>query len=166
MDVPRLAEADGRAPVTGNIMRLDHMWLTWKRAGVIAISSLTLTAATTAEDVSSSVKYRPVFEVKLPPDTSALVAAYLQAYRSSTPEVAIKRWESFLDEYAVGESIEDITDLTLLRQAHLELMRLYYRKGRVQDGDRVLKKADDYATYSMPEPAKARRWCRENKYCE
>lgn len=98
------------------------MWLTWIRAGVIAIGSLALASVAASEDRSPSVKYRPVFEVKLSPDTSALVAAYLDAYRSSTSEVALKRWETFLEEYAVGESIEDITDLTLLRQAHLELL--------------------------------------------
>jgi DNA-binding SARP family transcriptional activator len=63
------------------------------------------------------------------------VAAYLLAYRSSTSEVAIKRWEKFLDEYANdGESIEDLTELILLRQAHYELMRLYYQNGRIKEG--------------------------------
>jgi hypothetical protein len=45
-------------------------------------------------------------------------------------------------------------------------MRLYYRKGRVKEADRLLKKADDYAVYSVPEAAAAGEWCKVNKFCQ
>ena len=132
----------------------------------VAIASVALTATALAADGTSGGKYKPVFEAKLAADSGAIVAAYLQAYRSPTPEVAIKRWEKFLGEYAEGDSVGDITDLTLLRQAHLELMRLYYQKGRVEEADRLLKKAADYAVYLASDPAEGERWCRANKFCK
>ncbi len=147
-------------------MRLDQMWLNLTRAIVVAIASVALPVATLAADGTLGGRYKPVFEVKLAADSGTIVAAYLRAYRSPTPEVAIKRWENFLGEYAEGDSIGDITDLTLLRQAHLELMRLYYQKGRVEEADRLLKKAGDYAVYSVSDPAEGERWCRANKFCK
>jgi tetratricopeptide (TPR) repeat protein len=140
--------------------------LNWMRVIALAIAYLALTAVASAADGTTGGKYRPVFEVKLSQDAGALVASYLRAYRSPTPEVAVKRWEKFLKEYADSESIEDMTDLTLLRQGHLELMRLYYQKGRIEEADQLLKKANDYATYSVPEPPDGQRWCKVNKYCE
>lgn len=117
-------------------------------------------------DASESNKYMPAFDVKLDTKTSPIVGAYLNASRSPTAEIAIKRWESFLGDYAENEFIEDLTDLTLLRQAHFELMRLYYQKGRIAEADGLLKKADDFATFSVPEPDKAKLWCNQNKYCD
>src|SRR6266446_2452916 len=111
-------------------MRLDQMWLNSTRAIAVSIASVALSAAVPAADGTSGGKYKSVFEVKLAANSGAIVAAYLRAYSSPTPEVAIKRWENFLGEYAEGDSVGDITDLTLLRQASLELMRLYYQKGR------------------------------------
>jgi hypothetical protein len=119
-----------------------------------------------AVDPATGAKYRPAFEIGLDPGAGPIVAAYLHASQSPTPEVAMKRWEAFLAEYAEDRSPEDITDLTLLRQAHFELMRLYYRKGRVKEADRLLKKADDYAVYSVPEAAAAGEWCKVNKFCQ
>jgi hypothetical protein len=147
-------------------MRLDQIWLHSARAMAVAFVSFALTTAAPAADGTSGGKYKPVFQVKLAADSGAIVAAYLRAYRSPTPEVAIKRWEHFLSEYAERDSIGDITDLTLLRQAHLELMRLYYQKGQVEEADRLLKKADDYAVFSVSEPAEGERWCRANKFCK
>lgn len=121
---------------------------------------------TYAAEISTPEKYKPAFDVKLDASSNPLVAAYLQASRSPTSDVAIKRWEAFLGEYVNNEdSIEDITDLTLLRQAHFELMRLYYQKGRVVEADGLLKKADDFEVFAVPEPSKAKSWCSLNKYC-
>jgi hypothetical protein len=147
-------------------MRLDQMWLNWIRAIGVAIASVALSTTAPAADGTTGEKYKPVFEVRLAANSGAIVAAYLRAYRSPTSEVAIKRWENFLGKYAEDDSIEDITGLTLLRQAHLELMRLYYQKGRVKEADRLLKKANDYLVYSVPEPAKAESWCKANNFCE
>lgn len=134
---------------------------------VIAIFAIALTSAAPAADETSGAKYMPAFVMKFPAASSLIVAAYRLAYRSSTSAVAVKRWEKFLDEYANnGESIEDMTDLILLRQAHFELMRLYYQAGRIKEGDRLLKKAEDFAVYSVPEPSQGISWCKENKYCE
>ena len=119
-----------------------------------------------AADPTVAPKYKPVFEIGLDPDASSIVAAYVHASQSPNPDIAMKRWERFISEYAEDPAPEDITDLTLLRQAHFELMRLYYRKGRVKEADRLLKKADDYAVYSVPEPAAAEQWCKENKFCQ
>ena len=147
-------------------MRLSNIALNRLRVVALAFLYLAVAGTTSAVDETTSGKYRPVFEVKLYPDAGSLVAAYLRAYRSPTSEVAVKRWEKFIKEYAEIDSIEDMTDLTLLRQAHLELMRLYYQKGRVEEADRLLKKANDYTAYSVPEPANGQHWCKTNKYCE
>lgn len=141
------------------------MWSKWTRFVVAALVGLASFGAVTAYG-GADEKYKPLFEVKLSPDSGEVVAAYLRAYRSPMPVVAIQRWEAFLSEYAGDTSIGDLTELTLLRQAHLELMRLYYQNGRVKEADRLLKKADDYAVFSVPEPTKAQLWCRQNKYCE
>jgi hypothetical protein len=133
---------------------------------VIVAVCVTLPIAANAAEDSTPTKYKPAFDVKLDANTGPMVVAYLKASRSPTSDVAIKRWEAFLGEYAEDESIEDITDMTLLRQAHFELMRLYYMKGRITEADELLKKADDFAAFSVPEPAKAKLWCNQNKYCD
>jgi len=142
------------------------MWPNWTRLVLLAAIVCLATIAEVSADGASSKKYKPVFEVKLTPDSGELVADCLRAYRSSTPAVAIQRWEAFLGKYAGDLSIGDLTELTLLRQAHLELMRLYYQQGRVTEADTLLKKAEDYEVFSVPEPAKAQQWCGQNKYCE
>jgi hypothetical protein len=134
-------------------------------AVAICLTSLNISFLSAA-DPTLGAKYSPAFEIGLDPGASAIVAAYLRASQSPTSEIAITRWENFLAEYAEDRSPEDITDLTLVRQAHFELMRLYYRKGRVKEADRLLKKADDYAVYSVPEAAAAERWCKAHKFCE
>jgi DNA-binding SARP family transcriptional activator len=147
-------------------MRLNQSSWNWIPVVAAAIVVIALTSAAPAADGTSGAKYKPAFVVKFPADSSPIVAAYLLAYRSSTSEVAIKRWEK-LDEYANdGESIEDLTELILLRQAHYELMRLYYQNGRIKEGNRLLKKAENFTAYSVPEPSQAISWCKENKYCE
>src|SRR6266571_8936741 len=91
-------------PLISDVMRLDQMWLNLTRAIVVAIASVALPVATLAADGTLGGRYKPVFEVKLAADSGTIVAAYLRAYRSPTPEVAIKRWENFLGEYAEGDS--------------------------------------------------------------
>jgi hypothetical protein len=141
-----------------------HMTLT--RLILFAAICVVQAGVSFAAEELPGVKYKPAFEVQLSANTSAVVAAYLHAYRSSSPEIAIKRWEAFLEEYATDDSIEDITDLILIRQANCELMRLYYQNGKIVEADKLLNKSDEYAAFSMPEPGKARMWCRENQYCE
>jgi hypothetical protein len=136
-----------------------------KRIAWIGLLAL-LVLLTSNADASEPSKYKPAFEVKLHAKTSPIVAAYLNASRSPTDEIAIKRWEAFLGEYAANESIEDLTDMTLLRQAHFELMRLYYQKGRIAEADGLLKKTDDFEAFSVPDPDKAKLWCNQNKYCD
>jgi len=132
---------------------------------VVAILFSTVAGVAVATDTPAA-KYKPVFEVELTATPGSITAAYLRAYRSPTPEVAVKRWEDFLKEYAV-DSVDDLTEVTLLRQAHLELMRLYYQRGKVKEADNLLRKANDaYPVYSVPEPERAEQWCRQNKYCQ
>ena len=141
------------------------MNMIWAQILLASICVVQTEVSFAAEELPG-VKYKPVFEVQMNANTSAVVAAYLHAYRSTSPEIAIKRWEAFLAEYAADDSIEDITDLTLIRQANFELMRLYYQNGKLSEADKLLKKSDDYTAFSMPEPGKARMWCRQNQYCE
>ena len=130
------------------------------------LGSTSLTTLTMADEGKPAGVYRPAFQVDLAVAPGTVTAAYLKAAKSVTPELAIKRWEAFLREYGEDNSIEDLTDITLIRQAHLELMRLYYTKGRTRDGDRLLEKANSYAIYSVPTPAQGEQWCRENKFCK
>lgn len=142
------------------------MYMIWTRLIFLAAICMAQVGVSFAAEELPGVKYKPVFEMQMSANTSAVVAAYLHAYRSSSPEIAIKRWEALLEEYAADDSIEDITDLTLIRQANFELMRLYYQNGKFAEADKLLKKSDDYMAFSMPEPEKARMWCRQNQYCE
>ena len=110
-------------------------------------------------------KYAPVFEVEFAPSGKELVAAYLSAYHSPTREIAVSRWNKFIEEFGGDITVDDLTDLVLLRQAYLELMRLYYQDGRIAEADRLLRKANDYIVYSTPEASKAHAWCKKNDYC-
>ncbi len=83
------------------------------RAFGVAILSCIVASVTGAADTLSA-KYRPVFEVELAATPGTIGAAYLRAYHSDTPEVAVKRWEDFLKKHA-GDSIDDFTEVTLLR---------------------------------------------------
>ena len=141
------------------------MNMIWTRLIFLIVICVAQSGVSFADELPG-IKYKPVFEVQLKANTSPIVAAYLHAYHTSSPEIAIKRWEAFLEEYAADDSIEDITDLTLIRQANFELMRLYYQNGKITEADALLKKSDDYVAFSMPEPEKARMWCRQNQYCE
>jgi hypothetical protein len=138
----------------------------WLPVLAAVIASLALALDVAAGENTADGKYKPAFEMTLPATSGTIVADYRRAYRSATAQMAVKRWEEFLRKYGDGESIEDITDLTLLRQASYELMRLYYQMGRSEEADILLRKAADYATYSIPEPAKAKQWCETNKFCE
>lgn len=143
----------------------NEMWRNWARVLLTSILCVAVASAAYA-DGGSPRTYKPVFAVDLTPQSGPVVAAYLQAYDSPTPVVAVKRWEKFLSDYATDPSIGDLTELTLVRQANLELMRLYYQDGRVREADALLRRADEFAVFSLPEPAKAKLWCQENKYCE
>jgi hypothetical protein len=66
---------------------------------------------TRSEEPSSAGKYTLAFEVQLPAESGIPVAACVRAYLSSSPEIAITRWETFLTEYVLGDYVEDITDL-------------------------------------------------------
>ena len=155
----------GRFCPTNTCYAAKTMNTIWARLILLIFISVAQAGISFAEELPG-VKYKPVFEVQLHANTSPIVAAYLHANHSSSPETAIKRWEAFLEEYAADDSIEDITDLTLIRQANFELMRLYYQNGKIVEADKLLKKSDDYTAFSMPEPEKARMWCRQNEYCE
>jgi hypothetical protein len=145
---------------------VNPMLLNLIRLILLAAICMAQAGVSCAAEELPGVKYKPAFEVQLSANTSTVVAAYLHAYRSASREIAIRRWEAFLEEYATDDSIEDITDLTLIRQANFELMRLYYQNGKIVEADKLLKKSDEYAAFSLPEPEKARMWCRENQYCE
>lgn len=142
------------------------MWLNWIRLVALATAAVAVAAPAADGEATPGGNYKPAFGVGLPPTSSEIVADYIRASRSPTPDVAVKRWREFLRKWADDASIEDMTELTLLRQAHFELMRLYYQMGHAREADILLRKADDYAVYSVPEPAKARQWCQTNKFCD
>ena len=111
--------------------------------------------------------YKPLFEVNLPYDagsTGNVVTEYMKATKSKTQKEALTAWEAFKEEYP-DDSVEDITSLTLVRQASFELARLYYLANRPADGDREIKRASEITAYDVPEPDQARTWCRNNNYC-
>lgn len=124
-------------------------------------------SAFAGEDVSAE-KYVPLFEVDVAYEPGTVTDDYMKAYRSPNQNIAIQRWEAFLSEHVQSEpaTIEDMTDLVLIRQAHYELMRLYYLAGRAADADKLLIKANDLVVYSSPEPGEAKRWCRRYGYCQ
>jgi len=118
-----------------------------------------------ALDQGRPERYAPVFDVDLAASGKGIVAAYLLAYRSPTREIAIVRWKKIIEEFGGDMAVDDLTDLMLLRQAYLELMRLHYQDGRTAEADTLLKKANDYLVYSTPEASKAQAWCKKNDYC-
>ena len=114
------------------------------------------------------VVYTPLFKVNLPYDSTAtgnVVSDYMKAMKSNTRQEALAAWEAFEKRYPDTDSIEDITGLTLVRQAAFELARLYYLANRSADGDREIKRASEITAYDVPEPEQARAWCRNNNYC-
>jgi len=120
-----------------------------------------------AGEASDTQKYVPLFEVDMVYEPGTVTESYMKAYQSPSRGTAIKQWEAFLAKYAQNDppTFEDITEQTLLRQAHYELMRLYYLGGRTAEADKILKKADDLVVYSVPDTLEARRWCKRHNYC-
>lgn len=120
-----------------------------------------------AGEASDTQEFVPIFEVDMEYEPGTVTESYMKAYQSPTRATAIKQWEAFLAEYAQNDppTFEDITDQTLLRQAHYELMRLYYLEGRIAEADKILKKADNLVVYSVPDTLEARRWCKRHNYC-
>jgi hypothetical protein len=167
LDIPFNSQQDGVMKIyfLHNRNAANPIFLNWTRLILFAAICMAQPAVLFAADEAPVVKYKPAFDIQLNASTSAIVAAYLKANRSSTPEIAVKRWKAFLSEYAEDENIEDMTDLTLIRQANFELMRLYYQKGQFVEADKLLKKVADYTVYSMPEPAMGKEWCRSNNFC-
>lgn len=116
---------------------------------------------------AGSEAYTPLFKVNLPYEAGSagnVVSDYMKATKSKTQKEAVAAWEAFKDEYP-DDSVEDITSLTLVRQASFELARLYYLANRTADGDREIKHASEITSYDVPEPDQARTWCRSNNYC-
>lgn len=134
----------------------------------VILFSLCVSFPVFAGEGSVAEKYVPLFEVDVAYDPGTVTDDYMNAYRSPTQDIAIQKWEAFLSEHVQSEpaTIDDMTDLTLIRQAHYELMRLYYLSGRAADADELLKKANDLVVYSSPEPGEAKRWCRRYGYCK
>jgi len=135
---------------------------------LLAIALSVLISHTAISGVASDkTQYVPLFEVDMAHEPGTIAESYMKAYHSPTRDTAIKQWEAFLAEYVQNEppTFEDITDQTLLRQAHYELMRLYYLDGRIAEADKILKKADDLVVYSVPDSIEARRWCKRHNYC-
>jgi len=115
-----------------------------------------------------SEKYVPLFEADVAFEPGTISEKYMKAYRSQNRETAIQEWEKFLVENVITEPPEftDVTDLTLIRQAHYELVRLYYLVGRSADADKTLIKANDIVVFLAPEPEEGKKWCRIHGYCK
>ena len=131
-----------------------------------ATGSLSFVA--TAEERES---YRPLYKVNIANDTDikgAISTDYMYAYHSKTSEEALKRWVVFSDTYLKDPDIEidDLTSLTLLRQAAYELARLYYLMGNEKKGDEQLLKAESLVVYTMPNDDQGKTWCRARGFCE
>jgi len=118
-----------------------------------------------ADDQTS---YKPLFSVHLPFDPSAkgnVITDYMAAMGSTSITEAKKQWEKFSEDHS-GTDYEDLTDLTLFRQAAFELARIYYLLGDKTKGDQEMMKAYNIVAYEIPDEDKARQWCRSNKYCD
>ena len=112
--------------------------------------------------------YKPLFSVHMPFGPSAkgnVVTDYMAATGSTTITEAKKRWEKFSEDHS-GTDYEDLTDLTLFRQAAFELARIYYLLGDKAKGDKEMMKAYSIVAYDIPDEDKARQWCRSSKYCD
>ena len=92
---------------------------------------------------SPAEAYQPLFSASSAKTMGLVGESYAKAASSTSVAEAIERWQHFLAEYANGEPA-DLTELTLIRQAHFELARLYYLGGRTSDADHLMRKADAY----------------------
>ena len=121
-----------------------------------------------ANEGPGSEKYTPLFEADVAFEPGTITEKYMKAYRSQNRETAIQEWESFLAENDITKPPDfvDVTDLTLIRQAHYELVRLYYLVGRSADADKILIKANDIVVFLAPEPEEGKKWCRVRGYCK
>ena len=129
---------------------------------------LTMLAASTTLAASSA--YEPLFP--LDPAMSAnprgtVLGDYAHAQRSEDSDVAITRWEQFLDDYAYRDpvAIDDLTQLNFVRLAHYELLRLYYILDKTDQADALLRKTENLTVYSSPPIGDTTRWCKVNGYC-
>lgn len=128
-----------------------------------------LLVASVNPSAASKEPYLPLYDVDPTSAPSALMKSYMRAYNARDRESAIREWERFIREYAKSSdmtSFQDATDLSLVRQAHNELMRLYYIVGRTADADSLLMAADKLVIYSAPAPQEAELWCRKHRYCD
>ena len=98
---------------------------------------------------SSAESYQPLFSASPAKSMGLVGASYAKAAGSTSAKEAIERWQAFLAEYANGEP-GDLTELTLIHQAHFELARLYYLSGRTSEADKLIRKADEYTVEATP----------------
>ena len=129
---------------------------------LVAVSTFTW-GAKAAE--SAADKYQPAFSIEGLSASGGLMDAYARAANSPTSAAAISGWQGFLQAFDIGDGAEDLTALTLIRQARYELMRLYYLVRRRAEGDALLKTIDEMTVYSTPNPTAAEQWCNQRGYC-
>ncbi len=98
---------------------------------------------------STVASYQPLFSANAAKSMGLVGGSYAKAASSTSAKEAIERWQGFLAEYANGEP-GDLTELTLVRQAHFELARLYYLSGRTSEADQLIRKADEYTVEATP----------------
>lgn len=133
----------------------------------VALLSFLAAPIVAAKDVAQE-KYEPLYEMDAAYEPSSITESYMKAYRSPTVDGAIDAWKEFIEANSYDEEpeVSDLTDLTLIRQAHYELVRLYYINGRKADADSLLKKANELTVFSSPEPGEGKKWCRTHGYCQ
>ena len=121
--------------------------------------------------IAASIAYEPLFPLDSTLASSprgTVMGDYAIAQSSENPKVAMARWGKFLDDHTYGEPVEfdDLTHLYFVRQAHYELMRLYYIHGRTDEADSLLRQVQGLTVYSpRPIGGDPTRWCKTNGYC-
>jgi len=132
---------------------------------------ITLVIMTLVTLVNAAEPYSPLFNDEYNYDPSSeynIIKEYMKASQSETELEALKKWNQFLFSYAPSNltDMADITELTLIRNAHYEFARLLYRSGQNKKADEIIKKATSITVYSLPNSKQGMRWCKKKQYCE
>ena|SRR5258705_12990816 len=115
----------------------------------VAVALGALLLSCTPKRETSAAPYQPLFSASAAKSMGLVGKSYANAASSPSATVAMGRWKAFLAEYANGEP-GDLTELTLVRQAHFELARLYYLNGQASEADQLMRKAEDYTVEAAP----------------
>jgi hypothetical protein len=115
------------------------------------------TACSSTSRDAAGTSYRPLLAARFDPSNHAprgtLKGDFEWAAESATLQEAASRWERFLNAHEPrdGEYGDGFHKLHV-DGAKLELMRVYYLLGRINDGDRILRQIDPLLVNNADRP--------------